>query len=133
MNNLVKFKFYETALQANRDKQILAENGINSFIANEQLIQSDWLLSQAVGGIQLQVFEKDFHKAEKILKEYNENENFALEAEHTIDNPDFDFVCPECGSNHLYKDDSSTSFFGISILSSENYVCYYCGNKFKIG
>lgn len=133
MNNLVKFKFYETALQANRYKQILAENGINSFIANEQLIQSDWLLSQAVGGIQLQVFEKDFHEAEKILKEYNENENFALEAEHTIDNPDFDFVCPECGSNHLYKDDSSTSFFGISILSSENYVCYYCGNKFKIG
>ncbi|SDM17156.1 putative signal transducing protein [Chryseobacterium taihuense] len=133
MNNLVKFKFYETALQANRDKQILAENNINSFIANEQLIQSDWLLSQAVGGIQLQVFEKDFHEAEKILKEYNENENFTLEAEHTIDNPDFDFVCPECGSNHLYKDDSSTSFFGISILPSENYVCYYCGNKFKIG
>lgn len=133
MNNLVKFKFYETALQANRDKQILAENNINSFIANEQLIQSDWLLSQAVGGIQLQVFEKDFHEAEKILTEYKENENFALEAEHTIDNPDFDFVCPECGSNHLYKDDSSTSFFGISILSSENYVCYYCGNKFKVG
>ncbi|WP_312341636.1 putative signal transducing protein [Chryseobacterium binzhouense] len=133
MNNLVKFKFYETALQANRDKQILAENGINSFIANEQLIQSDWLLSQAVGGIQLQVFENDFDEAEKILSEYKENENFALEVEHTIENPDFDFVCPECGSNHLYKDDSSTSFFGISILSSENYVCYYCGNKFNIG
>lgn len=133
MNNLVKFKFYETALQANRDKQILAENGINSFIANEQLIQSDWLLSQAVGGIQLQVFENDFDEAEKILSEYKENENFALEVEHTIENPDFNFVCPECGSNHLYKDDSSTSFFGISILSSENYVCYYCGNKFKIG
>ncbi|WP_144282492.1 putative signal transducing protein [Chryseobacterium echinoideorum] len=133
MNNLVKFKFYETALEANRDKQILAENGINSFIANEQLIQSDWLLSQAVGGIQLQVFENDFNEAEKILREYKENESFTLEVEHTIENPDFDFVCPECGSNHLYKDDSSTSFFGISILSSENYVCYYCGNKFKAG
>ncbi|MFC7348449.1 putative signal transducing protein [Chryseobacterium zhengzhouense] len=133
MNNLVKFKFYETALEANRDKQILSENGINSFIANEQLIQSDWLLSQAVGGIQLQVFEDDFENAEKILTEYQENEQFALEVEHTIENPDFDFVCPKCGSNHLYKDDSSTSFFGISILSNENYVCYYCGNKFKHG
>lgn len=130
MSNLVKFKFYETALEANRDKQILAENGINSFIANEQLIQSDWLLSQAVGGIQLQVFEDDFENAEKILTEYQENEKFALEVEHTIENPDFDFVCPKCGSNHLYKDDSSTSFFGISILSNENYVCYYCDNKF---
>ncbi len=31
MSELVKFRFYETALQANRDKQILAESGINSF------------------------------------------------------------------------------------------------------
>lgn len=131
MSNLVKFKFYETALEANRDKQILAENGINSFIANEQLIQSDWLLSQAVGGIQLQVFEEDLENAEKTLQDFKENEEFSLEVEHTIDNSDFDFVCPKCGSNHLYKDDSATSFFGISILSAENYVCYYCGNKFK--
>ncbi|HEX7870478.1 MAG TPA: DUF2007 domain-containing protein, partial [Chryseobacterium sp.] len=122
MNDLVKFKFYETALEANRDKQILAENGINSFIANEQLIQSDWLLSQAVGGIQLQVFENDFDNAEKILTDYQENEKFTLEVEHTIENPKFDFVCSKCSSNHIYKDDRSTSFFGISLLSSDRYV-----------
>ena len=131
MNNLVKFKFYETAFEANRDKQILAENGINSFIANEQLIQSDWLLSQAVGGIQLQVFENDFEKAEQILTEYHDNEKSTLEVEHTIENPEFDFVCPKCGSNHIYKDDRSTSFFGISLLSSDTYVCYYCDSIFK--
>lgn len=130
MNDLVKFKFYETALEANRDKQILAENGINSFIANEQLIQSDWLLSQAVGGIQLQVFENDFDNAEKILTDYQENEKFTLEVEHTIENPKFDFVCSKCSSNHIYKDDRSTSFFGISLLSSDRYVCYYCENEF---
>jgi hypothetical protein len=74
MSELIRFKFYETALEANRDKQILAENGINSFIANEQLIQSDWLLSQAVGGIQLQVFEEDLEKANRsyrIIKTMN--------------------------------------------------------------
>jgi len=130
MSDLVKFKFYETALEANRDKQILAENGINSHIANEQLIQSDWLLSQAVGGIQLQVFEDDFEKAEKVLAEFNENEKFSLEVEHTVENPKFDFVCPKCGSNHIYRDDSATSFFGISLLSSHKFVCYYCENEF---
>ncbi|MDY0932578.1 putative signal transducing protein [Chryseobacterium sp. CFBP8996] len=130
MSNLVKFKFYETALEANRDKQILAESNINSFIANEQLIQSDWLLSQAVGGIQLQVFEDDFENAEKILADYHENNKFSLEVEHTVKDPKFDFVCPKCGSNHIYKDDSSTSFFGISLLSSDRYVCYYCENIF---
>ncbi|KNB62878.1 putative signal transducing protein [Chryseobacterium sp. Hurlbut01] len=131
MSDLVKFKFYETALEANRDKQILAESDIQSFIANEQTIQSDWLLSQALGGIQLQVFEDDFEKAEKILADYHENDKFALEVEHTVENPAFDFVCPKCGSNHIYRDDSSTSFFGISLLSSHKFVCYYCENEFS--
>ncbi|WP_332452972.1 putative signal transducing protein [Chryseobacterium aquaticum] len=131
MSDLIKFKFYETALEANRDKQILAESDIQSFIANEQTIQSDWLLSQALGGIQLQVFEDDFEKAEKILADYHENDKFALEVEHTVENPEFDFVCPKCGSNHIYRDDSSTSFFGISLLSSHKFVCYYCENEFS--
>jgi len=130
MNDLVKFKFYETALEANRDKQILAENDIQSFIANEQTIQSDWLLSQALGGIQLQVFENDFENAEKILTDYHENNKFSLEVEHTVENPKFDFTCPKCGSNHIYRDDSSTSFFGISLISSHKFVCYYCENEF---
>ncbi|MBW8524367.1 DUF2007 domain-containing protein [Chryseobacterium chendengshani] len=130
MSDLVKFKFYETALEANRDKQILAENNIQSFIANEQTIQSDWLLSQALGGIQLQVFEDDFANAGKILTDYHENNKFSLEVEHTVGDPKFDFVCPKCGSNHIYRDDSSTSFFGISLISSHKFVCYYCENEF---
>ncbi|CAD7810695.1 hypothetical protein CHRY9390_02223 [Chryseobacterium aquaeductus] len=130
MNDLVKFKFYETALEANRDKQILAESDIQSFIANEQTLQSDWLLSQALGGIQLQVFEDDFENAEKILTDYHANNKFSLEVEHTVEDPKFDFVCPKCGSNHIYRDDSSTSFFGISLISSHKFVCYYCENEF---
>ncbi|MDH6250785.1 putative RNA-binding Zn-ribbon protein involved in translation (DUF1610 family) [Chryseobacterium sp. H1D6B] len=130
MSDLVKFKFYETALEANRDKQILSENGINSFIANEQLIQSDWLLSQAVGGIQLQVFEEDLEKATQVLLDYSKNEKVSLEVEHTIEDPKFDFVCPKCGSNHIYRDDSATSFFGVSLLTSHTFICYYCENKF---
>ncbi len=120
MSDLIRFKFYETALEANRDKQILAENGINSFIANEQLIQSDWLLSQAVGGIQLQVFENDVEKAKEVLQDYNDNEKFTLEVEHTISDPEFDFVCPKCGSNHIYRDDSATSF--LVYLFDEPYI-----------
>lgn len=108
----------------------MAENGINSFIANEQLIQSDWLLSQAVGGIQLQVFNEDLEKAQQVLQAYKENEQYALEVEHTIEDPEFDFVCPKCGSNHIYRDDRATSFFGISFLTSHKFICYYCGNEF---
>ncbi|MFN8362814.1 MAG: hypothetical protein U0T85_04065 [Cloacibacterium normanense] len=45
MSKLIRIKYYESH-EANRDKQILLEK-IESFIANEQTIQSDWL-SQAI-------------------------------------------------------------------------------------
>lgn len=139
MSGLVRLKYCENALEANRDKQILAESGINSFIANEQLIQSDWLLSQAVGGIQLQVFEEDLEKAKEVLADYKDSEAFSLEVEHTIEDPDFDFVCPECGSNHIYRDERPSGGFGLGILilgipaniPKNIYHCYYCGNEFK--
>lgn len=136
---LVRIKYYENAIEANRDKQILLENGIESYIANEQTIQSDWLLSQAIGGLQLQVFEENLEKAKEILQNFEENEEVVLEVEHTIENPDFDFVCPKCGSNHIYQNERPDGIFGISILliglpikfPSRNFTCYYCGNEFK--
>ncbi|CAH0278496.1 DUF2007 domain-containing protein [Chryseobacterium sp. WG14] len=138
MANLILLRFHDNALEANRDKQILAENGINSFIANEQLIQSDWLLSQAVGGIQLQVFENDLEKAKQILQDYKDNEEYSLEVDHTIENPEFSFVCPKCGSNHIYQDEKPGGIFGISWLiigipikiPKNQYHCYYCGSEF---
>ena len=101
MSKLIRIKYYESPIEANRDKQILLENGIESFIANEQTIQSDWLLSQAIGGLQLQVFEEDVEKAKEILKNFEENEEVALEVEHTIENPEYDFTCPKCNQPRI--------------------------------
>lgn len=139
MPNLVKFKYYSNSIEANRDKQILASHGLQSFIANEQTIQSDWLLSQALGGIQLQVFDNEKEKAEQILQNFLDNELAKLEVEHTIPNPDFDFTCPKCGSNHLYRDENPGGLFGVSLLvlgfplkeKSHVYHCYYCDNTFE--
>lgn len=139
MNNLKLLKVCENAIEANRYKQILLENGIQSYIANELTIQSDWLLSNALGGIRLQVFENDLEAASKILEDFENNEDFKLEVEHTIENPDFNFTCPKCGSNHIYRDEKPGGLFGISLLligipikaSSDKYICYYCGNQFN--
>lgn len=139
MSKLIRIKYYESPIEANRDKQILLENGIKSFIANEQTIQSDWLLSQAIGGLQLQVFEEDVEKAKEILKNFEENEEVALEVEHTIENPEYDFTCPKCNSNHIYQYEKPDGIFGVSWLllgfpvkvPSSKYICYYCGNEFK--
>ncbi len=139
MNNLKLLKICENAIEANRYKQILLENDIQSYIANELTIQSDWLLSNALGGIRLQVFENEWESASKILQDFDNNADFSLEVEHTIENPEFDFACPKCGSNHIYRDEKPGGVFGISLLlisipikiNSNNYICYYCGNEFK--
>lgn len=139
MSKLVRLKHYYSAIEANRDKQILAENGIDSWIANEQTIQSDWLLSQAIGGIQLHVFEENLEISKEVLQNSIDNEQYSLEVEHTIPDPEFDFVCPKCGSNHLYRDEKPGGIFGISMLliniplkiPSPIFHCYYCGNEFR--
>ena len=139
MATLVQFKYYTNSLEANRDKQILKNNGLESFIANEQTIQSDWLLSQDLGGIQLQVFDDEKEKAIEIINNFLENEHTSLEVEHTILNPEFDFTCPKCGSNHLYRDENPGGLFGVSLLvlgfplkaPSHLYHCYYCNNEFQ--
>ena len=139
MNKLIRLKNYENAIEANRDKQLLTENDINSFIANEQTIQSDWLLSQAIGGIQLQVFESDLEKAKEILINQTNEPKEELEVEFTISNPEFDFVCPKCGSNHIYQEEKPAGVFvvlwlltGIPLLYKKStYHCYYCNNTFK--
>lgn len=139
MATLVQFKYFTNSLEANRDKQILKNNGLESFIANEQTIQSDWLLSQALGGIQLQVFDDEKEKAIEIINNFLENEHTSLEVEHTILNPEFDFTCPKCGSNHLYRDENPGGLFGVSLLvlgfplkaPSHLYHCYYCNNEFQ--
>ena len=138
MSKLVRLRYYQNAIEANRDKQLLAEYSIESYIANEQTVQSDWLLTQALGGIQLQVFENDLAEAEQILTSFNQQQDAALEADHTISNPEFDFVCPKCSSNHLYRDENPGGLFGISLLflgiplktPSKTYHCYHCGHTF---
>ena len=45
----------------------LAAEGIESWLADEHLVQTDWLYSIAVGGIKLQVADDDAERAIAIL------------------------------------------------------------------
>ena len=46
----------------------LAAEGVESWLADEHLVQTDWLYSIAVGGIKLQVAAEDAAGAIKILE-----------------------------------------------------------------
>lgn len=47
----------------------LAANGIGAQLADQHLVQTDWLYSLAVGGIKLQVDELHVERAMRVLEE----------------------------------------------------------------
>ena len=59
----VTLHIYSDAMQAKMIQDKLKENGVNSFLNDENVLGMD-----PVGGVELKVFESDKDVAEKILK-----------------------------------------------------------------
>jgi hypothetical protein len=60
---LVTIKTFTNSFEANITKGRLESEGIKCFLKNEKIINTDLLLSSAIGGIKLQVKEKDVKNA----------------------------------------------------------------------
>ncbi|HHF0553481.1 putative signal transducing protein [Vibrio diabolicus] len=70
---------------------------IESHIADEHTVNTQWLYSNAIGGVRLMVAESDAEDAKQILSsDFSES----LENELAVD--EGKDVCPNCGSKELY-------------------------------
>jgi hypothetical protein len=65
---LVTIATFDQAAQARLAKNVLDEAGIQSAVNDEQLVAMDWLLSNAVGGVKVQVWEEDAERAVSVLE-----------------------------------------------------------------
>lgn len=86
---------FSTPLEAHMMRGRLEAEGIAVQIADEHLINADWLMSQALGGVKLQVDAADLARAEALLGELAAAE-FEWEQE-----PSPEPVCPHCGSTEI--------------------------------
>lgn len=66
-NNSITIKTFDNPIQAHLEKNRLVDAGIPAMLADENLVGMNWALSNAVGGIRLQVSEDDAAKAIAIL------------------------------------------------------------------
>ena len=101
--NRITVKTLDNIIDAYILKNRLETDNIECFIQDENTVSIDPLLSNAVGGIKLKVQEKDYAKAFEIIQEL-ENKPFEDRDGNII-------VCPNCGSNQLYKDFNSIQDF----------------------
>ncbi|PAV25798.1 putative signal transducing protein [Tamilnaduibacter salinus] len=65
----VTLRRYTLPMEAHLDRGRLESEGIQAIIADEHTIHMQWLYSNALGGVRLQVDEGDVERAERVLSE----------------------------------------------------------------
>ncbi len=116
---------FEYSTEAQVIKSKLDSEGISTMLMDEKTIDSDPLLSQAIGGVKLLVANKDLEKASKIyadIRTYEKDENGD------------EIHCPNCNSHRILVAESQRkSFFYMlfPFFESRKLICNDCQTIFK--
>lgn len=112
MTEFKTIKTFEYPHEAQITKNKLESEGVYVFLKDEYTVQTDNFLSNAIGGVKLQVLEKDVEKSKEILKIFKQKfqENL-LEIEIQKNNK---IYCPNCNSTNVRKSDKPSNIVGLS-------------------
>jgi len=120
---------YSTPYEANIVKSLLESAGIPVFIADEYTIGMNWLYSNALGGVKVQVPESLASEAQELL---------ASEAETPTEHDLAAATCPQCGSKNtgdfLDKRRSFLTWFFLGfplLLPSNKKKCSDCNHRWR--
>lgn len=110
--------------------QRLEAEGIRAYLQDEHTVTIDPILSNAIGGIKLMVFEEQLPRAQELLQQ------FELEYKQAG-------ACPRCGSTNVHYVTQTSNpanwlsaiaswFFGSYAVSVKQvYRCFDCGYEFE--
>jgi len=130
-NALVTLAHFRDIPEALLAKGKLEAYGIECFLADGNLVRMDWLLSNAIGGIRLQVRVNDLKDARTLLDEPIPEEFNPEEVGEPYSQP----RCPRCYSLDIaYETIDRFWTFGLWLLlqfpvrvRKQNWKCYTCG------
>jgi hypothetical protein len=137
-DNLVTVASFSEPLQAHLASTKLEAEGIECCISDENIVGMYWLYSQAVGGVKLQVREKDVERARLMLQLPQEQKDAVVEKEE-IQQKESGTCCPKCSSEEIEYEKYSKKAFYLTILflgfpalfRKDRYGCNSCGHKWK--
>lgn len=131
--NFVTLQVFQYSSEAQIIKGRLESEGIPVVLRDEFTIDTDPFLSQAIGGVKLQVVKKDEAKAREILEEIST---------YSFDDAGEAMHCPNCNSTKIdyvttVRDTKTIAAFLVSILvvalpiyTKYEYRCEECKTKF---
>lgn len=129
-----KIAVFQYSSEAHIIKSRLEAEGIEVFLYDQFTVDTDPLVSNAIGGIKLKVWAEDEGQARSILNSISE---------YSLDNSGQEIKCPICSSQkiHLFTNVQNVkSFFAllfsfatttIPIHTRYEYRCDRCGHKFN--
>ncbi len=101
---------YSLPEQAHLARIKLEGQGIEAHVADENVIQWHWYLSNAIGGVRLLVAQEDEAAARACLASELDLSDTELDEEAGC------FHCPACGSREVAPDPDGKSFFFVTAL-----------------
>jgi hypothetical protein len=144
-NRIVVYETFTDPINANIVKGLLDSYGIECFLSDENMVTLNAMYSSAVGGVKLNVFEKDTGRITTLL----ESENLPGEPEMNSGTAGEDKVfCPECHSVNVSYGGSVNKKFGFwnalsfSVITAFAFMiypfsmrkawhCFDCSHEFK--
>lgn len=121
---------FSTPEEAHLFRTRLQAAGISAFVQDEYVVQLNWLLSNAIGGVRVQIAEDDLESAREFL---------AADSPQLCADAD-DISCPTCGSHLIAPDEKPRRIafltlwlFGFPLLfTRRRWRCSACRNVFKL-
>lgn len=109
--DLVTVGRYRDSPEAFVARAVLADAGIECFLRDETTVGMDWMLSNAIGGMRLQVAAKDEAAARDVLLA-PAPETFEIDSGEEFVQP----TCPRCGSLDVIANDPDRKVMAASML-----------------
>ncbi|WP_263381733.1 putative signal transducing protein [Granulicella arctica] len=132
LSGVTVLRRYRDSSEAAMARSALESAGIDCFLRDENTVRIDWLWSNLMGGIRLQVADRDVEAAEAILSQPIP-ESIAVEGEADYEQP----RCPQCGSLDISSETLDTKVGATSILllgfplpspvTKDSRRCHKCG------
>lgn len=137
-DNIVVYQTFTDPVNAHIIKGVLDSNGIECFISDENIVSVNPLYSQAVGGVKLNVFERDVPMINSLL-----NAGITNEGTEVDEKADSTIICPKCHSHNVAYGGSVKRKFGFwqmflpfllmiyPFTMRKAYHCFNCDHEFK--
>jgi hypothetical protein len=129
----VMIRRYQDLPDALLSKSILDSAGIDSFLADENLVRIDWFYSNLVGGIKLLVRAQDAETASKLLAQETP-EKFDVDGVGEYKQP----RCPRCQSMDVAFDELNKRIAHATLLANlaitvtrDHWKCHSCGYEWE--